>query len=114
MLVRIGRSASLVGMVLAACAGAPASAQDATTCTAMRAITVPGTALEITASDNGVGFNPSANDSEASSAGHDGLRNMDKRLTDVGGCCRVTSTPGQGTTIRLIVPVSSLNVHREK
>ena len=45
---------------------------------------------------------------------HDGLRNMDKRLTDVGGCCRVTSTPGQGTTIRLIVPVSSLNVHREK
>jgi len=64
-----------------------------------------GSALEITASDNGAGFIPSTNHSEVSSEGRDGLRNMAQRLTDIGGRCRVESNPGQGTTIRFTVPV---------
>ena len=73
-----------------------------------------GSALEITASDNGTGFNPSANHSEPSSAGRDGLRNMAQRLTDIGGCCRVESNPGQGTTIRFVVPVERFKGDGEK
>ena len=62
-------------------------------------------ALEITISDNGAGFNVHVGDAEASAAGRDGLRNMAQRLTDIGGCCRVESDPGRGTTIRFVVPV---------
>jgi ligand-binding sensor domain-containing protein/signal transduction histidine kinase len=65
-----------------------------------------GPSLEITASDNGSGFNPSAGNGEPSCAGHDGLRNMAQRLTDIGGRCRVESAPGQGTTVRLVVPIA--------
>jgi len=64
-----------------------------------------GPSLEIIASDNGAGFNPAMGNGEPSSLGHDGLRNMAQRLTDIGGLCRIESAPGQGTTVRFIVPV---------
>jgi ligand-binding sensor domain-containing protein/signal transduction histidine kinase len=67
-----------------------------------------GSAFELTVSDNGSGFNPPTNDSQAFSAGHDGLRNMAQRLVDIGGCCRVESQPGRGTIVRFVVPVVQL------
>jgi len=67
------------------------------------------TTFEITASDNGNGFDPAAGQSrfEGSSAEfRDGLHNMRRRLTDIGGHCRVESEPGKGTTVRFVVPLS--------
>ena len=65
--------------------------------------------LEICVEDNGKGF-----DSEApvtnnfhSRDSHDGLRNMTKRITDVGGQCIVASTIGLGTTITFILPLKT-------
>jgi len=54
MLVRTRHSLRFIGTggaVLAACAGAPAIAQDAGACAAMRAVTIAGAALEITAAE---------------------------------------------------------------
>jgi signal transduction histidine kinase len=55
--------------------------------------------LVIEVGDNGRGFNP-----RASSAG-DGLRNLDRRLRDLGGRCVIDSTPGRGTAITLELPL---------
>jgi len=66
------------------------------------------TTFEISASDNGHGFDPVAAESgfEVSSAeSGDGLRNMRQRLMDIGGRCRVESGPGRGTSIRFVVPL---------
>jgi signal transduction histidine kinase len=38
-------------------------------------------------------------------AGH-GLDNMRERMAQLGGACRITSTPGQGTQVEFVVPVS--------
>ena len=64
-----------------------------------------GSAFELVVSDNGSGFNPRTNGSEASSTGHDGMRNMTQRMVDIGGSCHVESAPGKGTTIRFVLPV---------
>jgi len=45
------RLAALGSAVLGACAGTAAHAQDAAACSAMRAVTIPGAALEITAAE---------------------------------------------------------------
>ncbi len=49
--------------------------------------------------DDGIGFDP-----DASHPGHLGLRSMGERAASVGGSVRVTSAPGAGTTIQLLVP----------
>jgi len=72
-----------------------------------------GSTFEITVSDNGFGFNPPTDGSEASSTGHDGMRNMSQRMVDIGGTCHVESTPGKGTTIRFVLPVEQLNTERQ-
>jgi signal transduction histidine kinase/ligand-binding sensor domain-containing protein len=62
-----------------------------------------GSAFEILVSDNGRGFDPSQGESNSpgSSAGFgNGLTNMRRRLTEVGGTFQLESRPGQGTTIR--------------
>jgi signal transduction histidine kinase len=55
--------------------------------------------LEI--SDNGVGF-----DTQASFPGHLGLRSMKERALKLGGNLQLESVPGQGTHIRVQVPVA--------
>jgi signal transduction histidine kinase len=54
--------------------------------------------LEVT--DNGCGFNPAP-----PIAGADGLSNMQVRMSDLGGCCKIQSAPGKGTTVRFEVPL---------
>jgi signal transduction histidine kinase len=62
-----------------------------------------GGRLLLKVTDDGAGFNVSA----GSAAGHHGLRNMTNRARMLDGHLEVTSSPGQGTTISLVVPLSS-------
>ena len=56
-------------------------------------------ALEMVIEDNGRGFASAPDDALA-----DGLRNMQQRMSEIGGGCRVESQPGQGTKIFLRLP----------
>jgi len=59
--------------------------------------------LEIIVSDNGVGFSPGCSDTNSSSRADgfcNGLDNMHRRLTEIGGQCRVESKPDHGTIVR--------------
>jgi PAS domain S-box-containing protein len=51
--------------------------------------------------DNGVGF-----DSASALPGHFGLNTMRERATDLGGRLDIESSPGAGTMVRAIIPVS--------
>jgi len=64
--------------------------------------------FEIVISDNGKGFVPARADGEASPGAEsgNGLRNMRQRLADLGGRCHLDSAPGQGATIRFVIPFS--------
>lgn len=55
--------------------------------------------LEIRIRDDGKGFLPTQ------STHRNGLRNMQSRLTELGGECLVDSVPGQGTTVTFRVPL---------
>ena len=56
--------------------------------------------LSFTIKDNGIGFDVSRAD------GGNGLGNMQKRADGVNGKLRIRSTAGQGTEVRLTVPIS--------
>jgi signal transduction histidine kinase len=65
-------------------------------------------AFEITAWDNGHGFDKSANGHPvpgAVSIGGNGLQNMQQRMAAIGGYCQAESVRGEGTTIRFVVPL---------
>jgi signal transduction histidine kinase/ligand-binding sensor domain-containing protein len=57
--------------------------------------------MELIIEDNGVGFSPPADD-----PGADGLRNMDQRMSDIGGHCWIQGRPGAGAKITLELPWS--------
>lgn len=64
--------------------------------------------FELAVSDDGCGFDVPVRD--AGSAGGRrrpgrGLGNMAMRLRENGGCCEVTSAPGQGTRVRFVMPL---------
>jgi signal transduction histidine kinase len=65
--------------------------------------------FEINIVDDGKGFNASAIEtkSEPPTVPGDGLINMRRRLADIGGQCRIESTPGQGTKIRFVISLNS-------
>ncbi|MFP3854137.1 MAG: GAF domain-containing protein [Anaerolineales bacterium] len=56
----------------------------------------------LTVTDNGRGFDP---EQRSRSVGH-GLANMESRAHELGGSFSVVSEPGEGTTIRLSIPLS--------
>jgi signal transduction histidine kinase len=58
----------------------------------------PGTVV-LTVTDDGAGFDPAAVE-----AGHVGLRLMDDLAHSLGGTLTITSSPGAGTTVRMVVP----------
>ncbi|MBI4327002.1 MAG: ATP-binding protein [Chloroflexi bacterium] len=58
--------------------------------------------MVLTVRDNGRGFCPDKPPAER--AGH-GLRNMPVRMQEIGAKCEITSAPGQGTQVHLIVPI---------
>ncbi len=57
--------------------------------------------FEISVEDNGSGFT-SANQTASS---RNGLRNMQQRLSEIGGRCEVNSQPGKGTSVRFSIPL---------
>ena len=57
--------------------------------------------LEITITDNGCGFDAG----QAAACAADGLANQRHRLEALGGCCQITSQPGHGSTVRLVLPL---------
>jgi NarL family two-component system sensor histidine kinase YdfH len=67
-------------------------------------------AVEVEIRDDGVGFDPSA----VAARGHYGLLGLRERARLVGGVLEVTSKPGQGTTLRLVLPCTSVaeDVHQ--
>jgi ligand-binding sensor domain-containing protein/signal transduction histidine kinase len=68
------------------------------------AIACGGNTVEITVSDNGKGFDPASNGSASSAAGFgNGLGNMRRRMSELGGQCSLESRPGQGVTIRFVL-----------
>jgi signal transduction histidine kinase len=65
--------------------------------------------FEIAVWDNGTGFDPLSGDSNSvsSAAGFgNGIGNMRRRLSELGGHFQVESKPGQGTTIRFAFPLN--------
>jgi signal transduction histidine kinase len=56
-------------------------------------------ALEITVTDNGQGFDPSA------PAEGNGLANLRQRVAGIGGRCEIQAQPGGGASVRLVVPL---------
>lgn len=59
--------------------------------------------LTLSIGDDGVGLPPSVH-AMGSRAGHFGLTGMRERAAEIGGTCRIESSPGVGTTISLKVP----------
>lgn len=77
-------------------------------------MTCNNSAFELIATDNGRGFDPSANGSTATGTNDsgNGLRNMRQRLADIGGRCNIESAPGQGTIVHFILPLKELSKER--
>jgi ligand-binding sensor domain-containing protein/signal transduction histidine kinase len=67
-------------------------------------INCSGPSLEIIISDNGSGFDPSLKLNGASKTSGNGLRNMHRRLTAIGGFCRIKSEVKSGTIVSFILP----------
>jgi ligand-binding sensor domain-containing protein/signal transduction histidine kinase len=66
--------------------------------------------FEINIADDGNGFNVPVIESKSgppANAPGDGLINMRRRLADIGGQCRIESTPGQGTNIKFVISLNS-------
>jgi signal transduction histidine kinase len=60
--------------------------------------------IELCVNDDGRGFDPAA----AAVNGHFGLRGLRERARALDAELALDSSPGQGTRLRLVVPVSSL------
>ena len=58
--------------------------------------------VKVSVADDGAGFDPAAPGLRARRLG---LTSMEERARSVGGTLAIDSSPGQGTTIRLEVPV---------
>ena len=61
-------------------------------------------AFAVNITDNGCGFDPSANDGQ-SRPRRNGLVNMRQRLQEIGGRCEIQSQRGQGTRVTFFLPV---------
>lgn len=64
----------------------------------MSVVLIAGRDILLELADNGCGMPPDAVQS--------GLRNMRERAERLGGSCEIVSAPGQGTTLRWVVPAS--------
>jgi signal transduction histidine kinase len=57
--------------------------------------------------DDGVGFDKDSVESSYEQRGSLGLRNMSERAEMVNGIFRLDSTPGKGTTVRVLIPLTT-------
>jgi signal transduction histidine kinase len=71
-------------------------------------------ALELVIRDDGVGFDTSTTLARAAGEGHLGLLGMRERVQILGGSLDVESAPGQGTRIRVSLPLSEAGEHPTK
>lgn len=62
--------------------------------------------LQLTVQDNGVGFDVAAARRRATHGKGIGLRGMEERLWLIGGQCDIISAPGQGTEVRVRIPIT--------
>jgi two-component system sensor histidine kinase DegS len=62
----------------------------------------------ITVADDGIGFEPPAALSDLTRHGKLGLAGMEERMVLLGGIIKVASKPGQGTEVRIEVPLGHL------
>lgn len=60
----------------------------------------PAAYLDLTITDDGVGFDPTV-----PYPGHLGLRSMHERVAGLEGRLEIVSAPGEGTTVRVLVPI---------
>jgi ligand-binding sensor domain-containing protein/anti-sigma regulatory factor (Ser/Thr protein kinase) len=81
-------------------------------------LTLDGTQLKLIVADNGSGFNlpPELVDGkgldEAKRPAHgNGLANLHRRLRELHGRCRISSTPGKGTQIELVTDIRNHSKH---
>ena len=65
-----------------------------------------GRFLRITVRDAGLGFDVAQLAQPLTRKGGFGLRHLRERLADVGGCLKISSVPGSGTTAILEVPLA--------
>ncbi|HLN63991.1 MAG TPA: ATP-binding protein, partial [Symbiobacteriaceae bacterium] len=57
--------------------------------------------------DNGVGFDAGTVAAAADDCSHNGLRNMRRRTDQLGGVCRIESSPGRGTRLLFQIALPS-------
>ena len=62
--------------------------------------------FEILISDNGKGFAPEIVKARADAAAGDGLTNMARRMSEIGGVCDIASEPGRGTRVRFVISLT--------
>jgi signal transduction histidine kinase len=62
--------------------------------------------VEVTVQDDGRGFDVQKVKSSYDKRGSFGLLNIEERAALIGGTSELHSAPGQGTTVRIIVPIS--------
>ena len=60
--------------------------------------------VELRVLDDGVGFDQDLT-ARAARPGHFGLVQMRRRVTEIGGSCRISSAPGAGTEVRAVLPI---------
>ena len=77
-------------------------AQGATAAVSLRPID-HAQALDIEVRDDGVGFDPTQ-----IGAGHYGLIGLRERARLIGGTLNIESAPGQGTTLKVRLPISQM------
>ncbi|HET7855932.1 MAG TPA: ATP-binding protein, partial [Gaiellaceae bacterium] len=65
-------------------------------------VAVHGNRVRLEIEDDGCGFDPSAQP-----AGHFGLDSMRSRAEEIGGVLEISSGPGRGTALRVIVPAET-------
>jgi signal transduction histidine kinase len=64
--------------------------------------------FELSVEDNGCGLEPeAARNKTGRFASGNGLRNMARRLAEIGGRCDIRSQPGQGTKVLFVVPLKT-------
>jgi signal transduction histidine kinase len=62
--------------------------------------------LRLVVRDDGCGFGPSGQRERTGGAAGNGLRNFHARSQSLGGSCRLSSSPGRGSEVEFIVPLS--------
>jgi signal transduction histidine kinase len=60
--------------------------------------------VELRVFDDGIGFDEHVT-ARAATPDHMGLAQMRRRVSDVGGSCRISSAPGVGTEVRAVLPI---------